>query len=443
MVLVQEHGVHPTAGEFLAAMRDGSKLSREPPTSRLGILKLLAGLYTVPTTRITRTQLGEWIALREMQGWATEVFSGTAIQETMARARASLEHLTMLIASDGSMGTPLLDMGVVMKVLTEIEDGGRDPFPTGFRAIDSRIKSGGLWRGELGLVLAFSGRGKTAFLVDQMCRNILAGRGCFYAVLDNVKREIQERALANLGDISMNDDGMLEDRLRAIQGINDRMPEVVKRVYVEDFKDRQHTSDVIRQYISSYRQQGINIDIVFVDYAAKLRCRTKWNDKRHALEEICEDLRGVAKSEDVVMWTAAQSNRQGLLAGLPTMIHVGEAIGQVYAASLLVAIGMEDALPGWDGARPCTIGVDKNTKGQAGFSFGAKALMDRSKFVEDLEEPVRVMGQRRDGESPGGGPGRGRKKDPEVGPDGKRYRRRGGYNGSRAGYEEAPAKDDQ
>ena len=251
------------------------------------------------------------------------------------------------------------------------------------------------------------------------------------------------RALANLGDISMNDDGMLEDRLRAIQGINDRMPEVVKRVYVEDFKDRQHTSDVIRQYISSYRQQGINIDIVFVDYAAKLRCRTKWNDKRHALEEICEDLRGVAKSEDVVMWTAAQSNRQGLLAGLPTMIHVGEAIGQVYAASLLVAIGMEDALPGWDGARPCTIGVDKNTKGQAGFSFGAKALMDRSKFVEDLEEPVRVMGQRRDGESPGGGPGRGRKKDPEVGPDGKRYRRRGGYNGSRAGYEEAPAKDDQ
>ena len=67
-------------------------------------------------------------------------------------------------------------------------------------------------------------------------------------------------------------------------------------------------------------------------------------EKRHELETIYEDFRGIAQEYKCPVWTASQTNRSGLSAEVITMESISEAFNKCFVADFICTISrtMED-----------------------------------------------------------------------------------------------------
>ena len=66
----------------------------------------------------------------------------------------------------------------------------------------------------------------------------------------------------------------------------------------------------IRAHVEKCIMQDKKPDVIIVDYADLLRGHGQ--EKRHELEGIYEDLRGLAGEYEIPVWTASQANRSAL-----------------------------------------------------------------------------------------------------------------------------------
>ncbi len=84
--------------------------------------------------------------------------------------------------------------------------------------------------------------------------------------------------------------------------------------------------------------KDINPDMVIVDYADLLRPVSTGREKRHELESIYEELRGLAKEFECSFWTASQTNRSGLNAEVITMESISEAFNKCFVADFIFTV---------------------------------------------------------------------------------------------------------
>ena len=78
--------------------------------------------------------------------------------------------------------------------------------------------------------------------------------------------------------------------------------------------------------------------MIIVDYGDLLRPNIIRKEKRHDLETIYEDLRGLAQEFKCSIWTASQTNRSGLNAEVITMESISEAFSKCFVADFIFTI---------------------------------------------------------------------------------------------------------
>ena len=88
------------------------------------------------------------------------------------------------------------------------------------------------------------------------------------------------------------------------------------------------------------KQRGVSIDMIIVDYADLLKPFNfrKNGEKRHDLESIYEELRGLAQVYECPIWTASQTNRSGLNAEVITMESISEAFNKCFVADFIFSV---------------------------------------------------------------------------------------------------------
>jgi hypothetical protein len=122
--------------------------------------------------------------------------------------------------------------------------------------------------------------------------------------------------------------------------------------------------------------QGKKPDVVIVDYADLLRGPAK--EKRHEeLEEIIEDLRGMAGEYGVPIWTASQANRSALEEDVIGAEKIAESYGKVMVADFVISLSRKvtDKLAGtgrWH--------VIKNRFGPDGITLPSKMNMSNGQI---------------------------------------------------------------
>ena len=76
-----------------------------------------------------------------------------------------------------------------------------------------------------------------------------------------------------------------------------------------------------------------------MDYGDLIKPESSGKDeKRHQLETIYEELRGLAQLCECPLWTASQTNRSGLNAEVITMESISEAFNKCFVADLIFSI---------------------------------------------------------------------------------------------------------
>jgi replicative DNA helicase len=220
----------------------------------------------------------------------------------------------------------------------------RKPIATGFDMLDSSYIAGGLSGGELGIILGGTGAGKSFMLAQLAYAAFCQGKTTvFYSFelrefpiglrLDSKFTGIQLTQL--LLDVEGKHRPRVRDAILKESAKHSTKPEII----IKEYPTKGAGIAKLKNHYSQLVATGKKPDMIIVDYADLLRPSTKYKDKRFELENIVEELRGWACELDIPIWTASQTNRDGLDTSVVTLKTISEALSKAMVADLIISIG--------------------------------------------------------------------------------------------------------
>ena len=255
----------------------------------------------------------------------------------------------------------------------------RNPVTTGWEKIDAICK-GGLGSGELGVVIAPTGAGKSMVLVHLGAQAVKAGLNVVHYTLELSHTTIGQRYDSCLTGVNLKDLFSLKEQ------IYEKVKDIEGNVIIKEYPTKSANTNTIRAHLDKLKQQGIPIDMIIVDYGDLLKPLTapRGSEKRHDLESIYEELRATAQIYECPLWTASQTNRSGLNAELITMEAVSESFNKCFVADFIFSLSRTITDKAKNRGK---IFVAKNRNGKDGVPYPIK--MDTSNIkLEVLESEL-------------------------------------------------------
>jgi len=235
----------------------------------------------------------------------------------------------------------------------------RNPTATGWPEIDA-ITHQGLGIGELGVVIAPTGAGKSMALVHLGAQALLAGKNVVYYTLELSETVVGKRFDSCITNVPL-------DSLRPFkEEIYEKIQNLEGRLVVKEYPTKSSSVVTLKNHLEKMLNRGFKPDVIIVDYADLLRPSSILREKRHELETIYEQLRGLAQELQCCLWTASQTNRSGLNAEVITMESISEAFNKCFVADFIISISRtaEDKINNQG-----RVFIAKNRNGQDGLIF--------------------------------------------------------------------------
>ena len=121
-------------------------------------------------------------------------------------------------------------------------------------------------------------------------------------------------------------------------------------------------------------------DLVIVDYADILRANSPFQERRDELATIYEDLRGLATTRNIPIWTACQTNRVGSTKHSPGLEHMADSWDKAKIADYIFALAQTDDEQLANELRIVILKVRNNSSGdpvEFGVDFSRSLFFDR------------------------------------------------------------------
>ena len=234
----------------------------------------------------------------------------------------------------------------------------------------------GIGRGELGVVIAPTGAGKSMALVHLGSQALKLGNTVIHYTL-----ELQDTSIGARYDSCMT--GVpLTDLFSFKEMIYENVQNIEGSLIIKEYPTKSASTKSLRVHLDRLKQRDIAPDMIIVDYADLLRPVVMTREKRHDLESIYEDLRAIAQEYQCPVWTASQTNRSGLNAEVITMESISEAYSKCFVADFIFSMSrtIEDK-----SSNTGRIFVAKNRFGPDGLVY--PAYMDLSKVMIKVLSP--------------------------------------------------------
>ena len=235
----------------------------------------------------------------------------------------------------------------------------RDTIATGWDPIDE-VMDGGLGKGELGVVVAPAGIGKTWCLQSMGANSVKKELTVVHYTLELNQEYVGLRYDTIFSGTPTANIKFYKDEVKK------KISQLKGHLLIKYFPTKSATVQTLSSHLKQIELQGIIPDLVLVDYADILR--GIGTEKRHILENIYEDLRGLAGEYEVPIWTASQANRSSLEEEIIDATKVAEAYSKVMIADFVVSVSrkVEDKI-----ANTSRFHVIKNRFGIDGVTFPA------------------------------------------------------------------------
>ena len=257
----------------------------------------------------------------------------------------------------------------------------RDPITTGWKMIDKLCK-GGLGNGELGVVIAPTGAGKSMALVHIGAQALKQGKNVVHYTLELADTVVATRYDSCITGIP------LQEIYNKKEDIYEEIKDIKGELVVKEYPTKSAGADTIRAHLEKITQRGIEVGMIIVDYGDLLKAKMQKDEKRHQLESIYEELRAVAQENNCPVWTASQTNRSGLNAEVITMESISEAFNKCFVADFIFSLSRTVEHKNENGGR-CFIA--KNRNGPDGLVY--PIFMDTSNVKIDVLPQIETFGE--------------------------------------------------
>lgn len=206
--------------------------------------------------------------------------------------------------------------------------------------IFTKITNGGVTTRTLNLFMGGTNTFKTGFLCDLAAGYLSMGLDVLYVTLEMSEYKIRERIDANLTKLRINEvKGLLKPHyVEKIQKIKESTN---GRLFIKEYPMTSANANHFRSLLKELElKKSFKPKIIIVDYVsicASIRVKDSSNLYSYN-KAIVEELRGLAQENDIVMWSAIQTNRSGQDASDLTLENTSESHGVPMTADLLWGI---------------------------------------------------------------------------------------------------------
>jgi len=249
----------------------------------------------------------------------------------------------------------------------------RQVCPTGLERLDAQdILRGGLGRGELGVIAANTGVGKSHFLVDMGCAAMRVGKNVIHYTFELSEHETGKRYDSNLCDIPSNE--VIERKGEVIEKYK-KMD--LGKLIIKEYPTGSASVHTLRNHIEKLTLKGFKPSLVTVDYADVMKSSRAYDSLRHELKLIYTELRNLAVDLQIPIWTASQANKVSSNSDVVGLENLGESYGKAQVADVVLSISRKPMEKSEGTGR---IFVAKNRAGRDGLLFPIRIDTAKSKF---------------------------------------------------------------
>lgn len=269
----------------------------------------------------------------------------------------------------------------------------RFPIATSWPMLNDEYIAGGLSGGELGIILGGTGAGKSFMLADLAHAAFCQGKTTVFYSFELREFPVGLRLDSKFTGIPLTQlllDTEGKHRKAVIEAIKKESSKHPKKpeIIIKEYPTKTASMTKLKNHYNQLVASGLKPDMIVVDYADLMRPSTHYKDKRFELESIVEELRGWAGELDVPIWTASQTNRDGLDTSVVTLKTISEALSKAMVADLIISIGRSPELQ--QTGRACYY-LAKNRLGRDKIAFTGEfdtSIMNFTIDSEGIEEEL-------------------------------------------------------
>ena len=242
-----------------------------------------------------------------------------------------------------------------------MSEQSRKCLPTQWDSVND-LMDGGLAGGELGVIVAPAGIGKSWTLQSLGAHAVAKGKTVIHYTLE-----------LNAEYVGLRYDTIVSGQ--PIGNLQYYKEEVLKKInqlkgnlIIKYYPTRTASVNTITAHLQQCELQGIKPDMVIVDYADIMKSTQHFTEKRHQIGHVYEELRGMAGEFDIPIWTASQANRSSLEEDVIGAEKVSEDYSKVMTSDFVMSMSrkVEDKI-----ANTGRFHVIKNRFGPDGITFPA------------------------------------------------------------------------
>ena len=195
--------------------------------------------------------------------------------------------------------------------------------------------NGGLAKGELGVILAPTGVGKTTILTRFANTAFNMGYNVLQIFFEDNPKIIQRKHFTCWTGISPEE---LSDNKEKVLHKADEMKKNGGRLILKKLASDEFTIAQIKNQVRKIMSEGINLDIVVLDYIDCVIPDRSFNDEWKGEGSVMRKFEAMCHELNLVGWTAAQGNRSSISSEVVTTDQMGGSIKKAQVGHVIISV---------------------------------------------------------------------------------------------------------
>jgi len=218
-----------------------------------------------------------------------------------------------------------------------LEKDNRCPIPTGISGLDSALK-GGLGKGELGIVLAPTGIGKSTLLTLFANTAYNQGFNVLQIFFEDSTDVIKRKHYTIWSGVSP--DEQPDNKEEVKNAVLEKSTNSKVNLDLLKLPSDSVTISEIKTRVRKRLSEGKKIDLLIIDYVDCIsQEKLQYNEEWKGEGSVMRSLESMTNEFNIVIWTATQGNRESISSEVVNSDQMGGSIKKAQIAHVIVSIG--------------------------------------------------------------------------------------------------------
>jgi replicative DNA helicase len=266
-----------------------------------------------------------------------------------------------------------------------LDEDYRHPIPMGIPGIDNLLK-GGLAKGELGVILAPTGVGKTTVLTKICNHAFNLGYNVLQIFFEDNPKIIQRKHFTLWTGIAPDELSFHKDVV--MEKVRDIKENTTNRLILKKYASDTLTMSQIKNQIRKMIAEGTKIDMISLDYIDCVVPDKNLGDEWKSEGSVMRGFEAMCHELDVAGWTATQGNRSSISSDVVTTDQMGGSIKKAQVGHVIITVAKSLQQKEM---KLATIAITKSRIGRDGIVF-ENCKFDNELMEIDTESSVTFLG---------------------------------------------------